>query len=101
MDHKERSGAWTSLDFGYPRKVGRIEYTPRNRDNFIHQGYRYELFYFDRDKGWVSLGTATADNDVLLMEAPEGSLLYLYCLDGGQAERIFEYDSETDIQIFR
>lgn len=101
MDHKERSGAWTGLDFGYPHKIGRIVYTPRNRDNFIHNGYTYELFYFDRDKGWVSLGTAKADNDVLSMEAPEGSLLYLQCLDGGQAERIFEYDSESDIQIFR
>ena len=101
MDHKQPSGAWTGIDFGRPRCISRIVYTPRNRDNFIHLGYTYELFYFDRDKGWVPLGTAKADNDVLSMEAPAGALLYLHCLDGGQAERIFEYDADSDIQIFR
>ena len=101
MDHKERSGAWTGLDLGHPRKISRIVYTPRNRDNFIHLGYSYELFYFDRDKGWISLGITKADSDVISMDAPEGALLYLHCLDGGQAERIFDYDPTSDIQIFR
>ena len=101
MDHKERSGAWTGMDLGHPRKISRIVYTPRNRDNFIHSGYTYELFYFDRNRGWISLGRAKADSDVIRLEAPAGALLYLHCLDGGQAERIFEYDPASDIQLFR
>lgn len=101
MDHMLPSGAWTGMDFCRPRSIARIVYTPRNRDNFIHLGYTYELFYYDRDNGWVSLGKATATDDSLHMEAPTGALLYLHCLDGGEAERIFEYDSKADIQIFR
>ena len=101
MDHKQPSGAWTGIDFGRPRCISRIVYTPRNRDNFIHLGYTYELFYYDRDNGWVSLGKATATDDALNMEAPTGALLYLHCLDGWEAERIFEYKSKADIQIFR
>lgn len=100
MDHKQPSGAWTGMDLGQARSISRIKYTPRNRDNFIHFGYTYELFYYDRDNGWVSLGKETATDDALHMEAPVGALLYLHCLDGGEAERIFEYDSKADIQIF-
>lgn len=100
MDHKQPSGAWTGMDLGRAQSISRIVYTPRNRDNFIHIGYTYELFYYDRDNGWMSLGKATATDDALHMEAPIGALLYLHCLDGGESERIFEYNSKDDIQIF-
>jgi len=75
--------------------------TPRNRDNFIRNGYTYELFFYDCGNGWRSLGRKTADGDCLSMKAPDGALLYLHCLDGGQDERIFEYDPLNDIQVFR
>lgn len=101
MDYRERSGGWTGLDLGTPRRIARIVYTPRNRDNFIRTGYTYELFYYDYYKGgWQSLGRVTAGSDSLSMKAPAGALLYLHCLSGGQDERIFEYDARNDIQIF-
>lgn len=100
MDYPKPNGGWTGIDAGRRVQVRKIVYTPRNRDNFIHIGYNYELFYYQKDEGWGSLGTAKASSDMLTMKAPSGALLYLHCLDGGNAERIFEYDSKSDIQLF-
>lgn len=97
---KESSGGWTGLNFGKPRKIEKIVYSPRNRGNYIHSGYTYELFYFNGIEGWESLGRKKAFGDMIRMEAPAGALLYLHCLDVGKDERIFEYDSTGDIQIY-
>ncbi|MCD7933055.1 MAG: hypothetical protein LUH15_17815 [Tannerellaceae bacterium] len=70
------SGGWAGLDLGKPMKIGKIIYTPRNRDNFIRKGDFYECFYW-KDKGWKSLGIQKADSDSLNYKIPEGSLLYL------------------------
>lgn len=100
VDMKEPSGGWTGLDLGRPRKIEKIVYSPRNRGNFIQAGYTYELFYYDRNKGWISLGRQKADSDMIAMTAPKGALLYLHCLDAGKDERIFEYDIDNDLQIY-
>lgn len=100
FDLKEKSGGWAGLDLGRARRVGKIVFSPRNRGNFIRAGYAYELYYFDRENGWTSLGQKKADSDMLTMRAPKGALLYLHCLDGGVSERIFEYDADNDVQIF-
>lgn len=100
MDYPKPIGGWTGIDVGHKVAVRKIVYTPRNRDNFIRNGYKYELFYFEKGRGWVSLGVSCANSDMLTMKAPSGALLYLRCLDGGIAERIFEYDSKSDSQFF-
>lgn len=100
LDLKEPSGGWTGLDFGKPRNIQKIIYSPRNRGNYIRAGYTYELFYYDCGKGWISLGKKKADSDRIVMEAPAGALLYLHCLDAGKDERIFEYDITNDLQIY-
>ena len=97
---KEASGGWTGLDLGSPKNIGKIVYSPRNRGNYVHQGYTYELFYYAGPEGWISLGLSKADDDMIAMEAPEGALLYLHCIDTGKDERIFEYDIDSDIQIY-
>lgn len=99
VDVNEASGGWTGLDFGIPRRISRIEYSPRNRGNYIRSGYTYELYYYSR-KGWTSLGTRKAQTDMLQFDAPEGALLYLHCVDAGKDERIFEYDNDRDLQIY-
>lgn len=100
VDIKESSGGWTGLDLGRPRKITKIVYAPRNRGNYIRSGYTYELFYYDSKKGWISTGQQKANEDMIAMEAPNGALLYLHCLDAGKDERIFEYDKERDLQIY-
>ena len=97
---KEASGGWTGLDLGSPKNIGKIVYSPRNRGNYVHQGYTYELFYYAGPEGWISLGLSKADDDMIAMNAPEGALLYLHCIDTGKDERIFEYDIDSDIQIY-
>lgn len=100
VDLKESSGGWTGLDFGRPRKIAKIVYAPRNRGNYIRAGYTYELFYYDCKQGWISAGQQKADDDMIEMEAPQGALLYLHCLNAGKDERIFEYDADKDLQIY-
>lgn len=100
VDLKEASGGWTGLDFGSPKKIEKIVYSPRNRGNYIRAGYTYQLFYYNGNEGWVSLGQKKAIKDMIAFEAPEGALLYLHCLDAGMDERIFEYDTDNDLQIY-
>lgn len=85
------SGGWAGLDLGHPHKVGKIVFTPRNRDNYIYKGETYELFYSSRGE-WVSAGTRVAVADSLLYRVPEGALFYLKNYTRGKDERIFEYD---------
>ena len=89
LDYREPSGGWVGLDFGRPVRIGRLVYTPRNRDNFIRRGDRYELFYATA-RGWVSLGEQVAVSDSLVYEVPVGALLYLRDHTRGVDERIFE-----------
>ena len=89
LDYREPSGGWVGLDFGRPVRIGRLVYTPRNRDNFIRRGDRYELFYATA-RGWVSLGEQVAVSDSLVYEVPVGALLYLKNHTRGNDERIFE-----------
>ena len=100
VDLKEASGGWTGLDLGRAIKIGRIVYAPRNRGNYLHAGHTYELFYYAGKEGWKSTGKKKAGSDMIEMSAPKGALLYLHCLDGGIDERIFEYDNESDLQIY-
>ena len=89
LDYREPSGGWVGLDFGRPMRIGRLVYTPRNRDNFIRRGDRYELFYATA-RGWVSLGEQVAVSDSLVYEVPVGALLYLRDHTRGVDDRIFE-----------
>ena len=89
LDYREPSGGWVGLDFGRSMRIGRLVYTPRNRDNFIRRGDRYELFYATA-RGWVSLGEQVAVSDSLVYEVPVGALLYLRDHTRGVDDRIFE-----------
>lgn len=96
FDYKQAEGGWAGVDLGYPRKVGKIVYVPRNRGNFVRQGQCYELFYFDKGS-WHSLGRRTACSDVLEYEVPQGALLYLKNHTEGHDERIFEIKDRRQV----
>ncbi len=96
---------WCGLDFGQPTTIGKIVFTPRNRDNFIRKGDEYELFYWDNtltdsDAGWKSSGKKRAISDSIEFTAPSGALLYLKNHTRGKDERIFIYDRAKRRQTF-
>ena len=96
FDYPEADGGWTGLDLGKPYIIRSIVYTPRNRDDYIRRGDRYELFYCNGE--WQSAGVMIAQSDSLSYHVPAGSLLYLRNHTRGQDERIFEY--RDGMQIF-
>lgn len=96
FDYKYESGGWAGLDLGEPKRISRIVYTPRNRDNYIRPGDTYELFFFGN--GWESLGITTAGSDSLLYKSvPENVFLFLKNHTRGSQERIFTYGDEGQI----
>ena len=89
MDYREPSGGWVGMDFGRPVHIDKLVYMPRNRNNFIRTGDRYELFYATA-AGWESLGEQVAESDSLVYKVPRGALLYLRDHTRGSDDRIFE-----------
>lgn len=83
------TGGWAGLDLGRAVCVKKIIFTPRNRDNYIRKGDKYELFYSSNGR-WISVGSQTATSDSLLYTVPQGALLYLKNHSRGNDERIFE-----------
>lgn len=90
FDYIHADGGWTGMDFGKPRRVEKIVYTPRNEVNFIYKGNLYELFYWSEGK-WNSAGQQVATSDSIIYVAPQAALYYLKNHTAGKDERIFEY----------
>ncbi|WP_436417386.1 discoidin domain-containing protein [Petrimonas sulfuriphila] len=89
FDHNTPSDGWTGLDLGQPQKITEIVYSPRNHDNYIKKGDRYELFISDR-AGWSSMGIQIASSDSLRYEnIPTEGLYYLKNHSRGTQERPF------------
>ena len=76
---------------GERKHIGKIVYTPRNRDNFVRKGDLYELLVC-REGTWVPFARQIATADSLLFQGvPKHALLLLRDLSRGEAERLFEY----------
>lgn len=90
----EEKGASLHLDFLKEVTVRKLMFIPRNDDNFIRIGDEYELFFFNGDKGWVSLGKQIAKENYLLYKAPKNAMLWLKDLTRGQEENLFIYEDD-------
>lgn len=90
FDYHLPDSGWAGIDLGIPVAIEKIIFTPRNRDNFIRAGDKYELFY-DKKGVWTSAGRVIAKSDSLVYNVPKGALLYLRNYTRGMDERIFEY----------
>ncbi len=98
-DHPKPNGGWAGIALDTPTQIGKIVYTPRNRDNFVRQGDTYELLAFV-DGDWVSYGVQTAVSDSMLYtNVSKHTLLLLRNHSRGVAERIFEYKDGK--QVYR
>lgn len=91
------SGDWVGLNLGKPFKISSIIYVPRNRDNYIRIGDKYELFYLQKNR-WISLGKQIAVSDsILFHNVPSNTLFYLRDHTRGKDERIFTYKNGSQL----
>lgn len=99
FDHNTPDDGWAGLNLGIPLNITAVAYTPRNRDNYVKKGQRYELFVSGKS-GWESLGVKTAESDSLHYDnVPLGSLYYLKNHSSGNEERVFIM--EEGKQVFK
>ncbi len=90
------SGEWLGLQLNVPSRICQVRFLPRNDNNTVKPGDRYELLYWDAQ--WVSLGVQTAKNNYLMYDhVPAYALLWLRNLDYGQEERIFTIEDGKQV----
>jgi hypothetical protein len=89
---------YIALDFGKPRRITRIKYSPRSDDNGIVPGELYELFYWDKT-GWISLGKQEGRNDYTLVytNVPKDALLNIRNHTRGKENRPFTYENGKQV----
>jgi hypothetical protein len=75
-------------NFSRPVKINALKIQPRNDDNHIDIGDRYELLYWNR--GWQSLGMKTATDTMLVYHnLPKDALYWLRDRTKGNEEEVF------------
>lgn len=62
----EQGRGWVGLDLGKPSTIGKVYYTPRNRQSFIKQGNTYELYWWENGF-WHSAGKRLQKTIVLVI----------------------------------
>jgi hypothetical protein len=87
---------WIGLDFGQPIQINRVRVAPRNANNGIIRGDRYQLYYWDND--WIKAGTVKAKcNFVEFNDIPIGTIYWLRNLDHGTEEQPFFYTNGKQV----
>lgn len=86
----KKEGQELIFDFGSEVLINKILCIPRNDDNFIRPGDTYELFYWGKDKKWISLGKQKAKGVYLqYKDVPRNALLFLHNETRGKEEEVF------------
>ena len=81
---------WIGLDLERPIQINRVRVAPRNANNGIVRGDRYQLYYWDGD--WIKAGTKKAKyNFIEFEDVPPNTLYWLKNLDHGTEEQPFFY----------
>ncbi|MFR4304509.1 MAG: hypothetical protein ACLT4H_12640 [Bacteroides thetaiotaomicron] len=74
--------------------ISSMQILPYNDGNGIYPEDEYELFYFDKEKQWISCGYKTANNYFIKFEnVPLEALYWLQNLTTGKEERIFTFEN--------
>lgn len=82
-----------------PQVVTRVRMAPKNADNGIQGGDRFQLLYWEGD--WRSVGIVRADYEyVTFQNIPKGKLYWLRNLDRGQEEMPFVIDDGKQVFIY-
>lgn len=85
-----RKGIEIIFEFDKPYKIDRIEYIPRNDDNYIRIGDQYELFVYNSKTGWISIGKKKSSKEYLrFLNVPKGGIFLLHNWSRGNEEQVF------------
>lgn len=97
----EEKGSSLILDFGKSVVIDNFVYMPRNDDNYIKIGDKYELFYHaGKDKGWKSLGKKLAKETFLVYNnIPKGALMFLHDYSSGTEESPFHIEKGKQVFV--
>lgn len=91
------TSCYIAFDLGQPTEIKRIVFSPRNDDNYISPGDKYELFYQDGTNAWRSLGRQIATSKELRYQAPQNALLWLRNLTKGKEEQVFIFENGKQV----
>lgn len=83
-------GRLVGMEFSKPVCITHIRFAPRNANNMIVRGNRYELMYFDNK--WKSAGIQLAKYNYLIFKnVPSNTIYWLKNLSNGKEELPFFY----------
>lgn len=86
----KKEGQELIFEFGSEVLINKILCIPRNDNNFIRPGDTYELFYWGKNKKWISLGKQKAKGVYLeYKNIPRNALLFLHDETRGKEEEVF------------
>lgn len=95
----DEQGGSITFDLGEETNIDQFVYFPRNDDNFIRIGDKYELFYNDGENGWISLGKRVAEElSLFYNNVPDNALLWLHDITRGKEEKVFYM--KNGVQMF-
>lgn len=96
---RSRGNPWIGLELEKPEVIKKIRYLCYNDDNEIREGDLYELFYFDVNKGFISLGKQYGNRKqaLLFKNTPDNAILWLKDYTRGKEERIFTYENNKQV----
>ena len=90
-DHPFDYGGWAGLYLGEKKAIGKIVYTPRNRDNFVRRATYTNCSYAMAGNGNRQARRRPQADSLVFRNIPKHALLLLRDLSRGEAERLFEY----------
>jgi len=92
-----KSNGTITYDLGKPTSISKVKFAPRSDSNFIIEGDKYELNYWNDNK-WIPLNTIVATrSDVKFQNVPQTALYLLHNLSRGNEERIFTYENGKQV----
>lgn len=99
FEAKVYSDAWTGLDLKKPVLIDMIRFSSAFRDKgALVEGNEYELFYWDRVKQWVSVGTKIFTKSKLTFyKLPSNALYQLKDRTDDTDSRIFTYENGRQV----
>lgn len=89
---------WCGVELEAPTHISEIRYIPRNDGNYIAEGDKYQLYFWDKDD-WHLLAEKIGNRDGVLWfdKVPKDGLYVLRDISNGKQERIFTYENGEQI----